>query len=109
MRGNNLPGGVMEKIYTNIRLFRTKKKISKKELAEFCGLSYEEIDKIECGVIDLEYSKLKKLAEALDVSFPCLDGYADELFEERFNRLSAQAKDYFLTQLTNAEKHYFKK
>ena len=99
----------MEKIYTNIRLFRTKKKISKKELAELCGLSYEEIDKIECGVIDLEYSKLKKLAEALDVSFPCLDGYADELFEERFNRLTRQAKEYFLTQLKIAEEHYLKK
>ncbi len=109
MRGNNLIGGVMNTIYTNIRLFRTKKKISQKELAELCGVSYEEIEKIERGAIDLEYSKLKKMATALDVSFPCLDGYADELFEERFNRLSAQAKDYFLTQLTNAEKHYFKK
>lgn len=56
----------------NIRLYRNKKGFSQEELANLCGWNTSNarsiISKIESGTNDVTSSKLKLIAESLDVS-----------------------------------------
>jgi len=81
---------------SNIRTIRTQKKMTQKELAEFIGSKKNYIWKLENDTpVDASISKIKKIAEALDVSVDALlqetppDSLdeSDLLVVEKFRRL----------------------
>ncbi len=62
-----------------IRTVRQSKKMSQDELAQFCGYnSRSSINKIEAGLNDIPQSKIKAIADALNVSPSWLMGYEQE-------------------------------
>ncbi len=62
-----------------IRTVRQSKKMSQDELAQLCGYnSRSSINKIEAGLNDIPQSKIKAIADALNVSPSWLMGYDNE-------------------------------
>ena len=85
----------MDVLYKNIKKLRTQKHMKQTELADLMGYSANTmIAHIEHGEVDLPYSKIKKFAEALDVSVPELLGFPSTDFTEKFALLSDEGKAY---------------
>ena len=55
------------KLGSKVRYERIKKNLSQEELAEIANLNMRSISTIERGVIDVKFTTLTKLAEALGV------------------------------------------
>ena len=94
-------------LYENIRKFRKEKKLSQGELA--AKIDYKSnsmVAQIEQGMIDLQYSKIIQLAEALDVSVPVLLGYFDKntAFAE-YESLPKHWQEYMYRQLIFAQQN----
>ena len=59
----------MDKVYVNIRARRKNLHMTQKGLADKCGYTdHTTINKMENGLVDVPYSKLKQIAEALDTT-----------------------------------------
>ncbi len=71
-----------------IREVRQSKKMSQDELARFCGYnSRSSINKIEAGLNDIPQSKIKAIADALNVSPAWLMGYDVDMKPAAFEPL----------------------
>ena len=96
----------MEKLYENVYLFRKLKRLREEDLADLCGLHKEDIEKIEHGEIDLEYSLMKKIANALGISLLQLQGYEESKLTHRINMLSQMERTKLFSDLAFAEVHF---
>lgn len=52
---------------TNVRKYRTGKKISQEKFAEFCGLHRTYISDIECFRRSISLDNIQKIADALEI------------------------------------------
>lgn len=52
---------------TNVRKYRTKKKVSQEKFAELCGLHRTYISDIECFRRSISLDNIQKIADALEV------------------------------------------
>ncbi len=68
---------------TNIKKFRTAKKLSIRKLAELSGVHFVTLARIEAGTQDPRLSTLRRLAEALHVSIEKLVGDSPSQTERR--------------------------
>lgn len=59
---------VLERIGSNVRHFRAKKKLSLRELSYLCNIDNSKISKIEGGRVNITVATLLEIAGALDVS-----------------------------------------
>lgn len=84
----------MEKLYENIKKFRMERNMGQGELAQLVGYaSNSMIAQVESGIIDINISKLRKFAEALQVPVPVLLGYEDpNSFYAKLDGLPNEAK-----------------
>ena len=55
------------KLGNKIRYERIRKKLSQEELAELANINMRSISTIECGITDIKFSTLTKIAEALQI------------------------------------------
>lgn len=73
----------MHPIYENIRKRRLELGLNQDRLAEMIGYKGKSIiSRIENGKIDLQYSKILAIAEALEISEPELCGWVPSLTED---------------------------
>ena len=52
---------------TNVRKYRTQKKVSQEKFAELCGLHRTYISDIECFRRSFSLDNIQKIADALDI------------------------------------------
>lgn len=52
---------------TNVRKYRTKKKVSQEKFAEICGLHRTYISDIECFRRSISLDNIQKIADALEI------------------------------------------
>lgn len=52
---------------TNVRKYRTKKKVSQEKFAELCGLHRTYISDIECFRRSISLDNIQKIADALEI------------------------------------------
>mgnify|MGYP002623662363 CR=1 FL=1 len=55
------------KLGNKIRYERMRKKLSQEELAEMANINMRSISTIECGLTDIKFTTLTKIAEALNI------------------------------------------
>lgn len=55
------------KLGSKIRYERVKNKLSQEELAEMANLNMRSISTIECGISDVKFTTLYKIAKALNI------------------------------------------
>ena len=60
------------KLGNKIRYERMRKNLSQEKLAEFANINMRSISTIECGVTDIKFTTLNKIAEALDIEITSL-------------------------------------
>ena len=96
----------MEKdiLYKNIHDIRVENNLTQEQVAEALGYSSNAmIARIERGDMDLNYSKIKKFADYLNISVPKLLGFNDEHdVLDRINKLKPEWKEYVLQQIDYA-------
>lgn len=69
----------MEDVYKNIRARRKELRMTQRELADKCGYKdHTTINAIEHGKIDISLSRLRQIADVLDVSVHELLGLKEE-------------------------------
>ena len=71
-----------EKSGDKLRLARLTKKMTLKDLAEKCNLSYSYISQVERGDASPSLSSLSRLAKALDVSPRTVSTHLSNIFKE---------------------------
>jgi transcriptional regulator with XRE-family HTH domain len=60
------------KLGAKIRYERVKRKLSQEQLAELANLNMRSISTIECGIADVKFTTLYKLAKAFDMDIKSL-------------------------------------
>ena len=59
----------MDRLYENIRDRRKELRMTQKELADLCGYTdHTTINKMENGLVDVTFGRLKMIAEALQTT-----------------------------------------
>ncbi len=60
------------KLGSKIRYERMKRQLSQEELAELANLNMRSISTIECGITDVKFTTLNKLAQAFGIEMQTL-------------------------------------
>lgn len=63
------------KLGSKIRYERMKHKLSQEELAEKANMNMRSISTIECGLTDIRFTTLHKIANALNVDVPTITDF----------------------------------